>query len=297
MINIELRARPASASPTVRPADAGPATTAAATSVPLALVLLPLRLFLAAGWLRAGVEKLISPAWWRGATLHRFLAAQDRVALPFFRPVMRSVLAPLAIEVAAVVVVTQILLGVALFSGRHFRVALWAGVVLNTTFVLAGKVNPSAFYLAMEAVLLYALAAGAIGSQPTVVSRRTVVAAAAWFGAAIAMAPFIRTLKPAEVIDDPAIMLTFLAVVMGTTTLLRWAEHHELRLDDERRPSLRSWLLLDSAGTAEPEPAVVLDAAVPIAPWAPPFGMQPVTPDRRDFAAFAPPYLAETDLR
>src|SRR5262245_771339 len=37
------------------------------------VVLLPLRLFLAAGWLRASAEKLIDRQWWTGAKLRSFL--------------------------------------------------------------------------------------------------------------------------------------------------------------------------------------------------------------------------------
>ena len=33
------------------------------------VVLLPLRIFLAAGWLRAAAEKLIDPQWWNGNKL------------------------------------------------------------------------------------------------------------------------------------------------------------------------------------------------------------------------------------
>src|SRR5258706_3992617 len=72
------------------------------------VVLLPLRLFLAAGWLRAGAEKLIDPQWWNGNKLRSFLTAQHSEALPFFRPIMESWIRPGAKEVAVVVVLTQL---------------------------------------------------------------------------------------------------------------------------------------------------------------------------------------------
>src|SRR5258706_7718509 len=71
------------------------------------VALLPLRLFLAAGWLRAGAEKLIDPQWWNGNKLRSFLTAPHSEALPFFRPIMESWIRPGAKEAAGDVVVTQ----------------------------------------------------------------------------------------------------------------------------------------------------------------------------------------------
>jgi len=203
----------------------------------LAIVLLPLRLFLAAGWLRAGVEKLIDPDWWNGSELRGFLERQHDHALPFFRPVMDQLIAPMAVTVAVVVMVTQIACGVAIGLGRPLRMALRWGVVLNVSFVLAGAVNPSAFYLVMEMVLLLAIADGAIGRSPSLPSRRTLGAAAAAGGVALLFTPYIRTLQPADVIDDPAMMLSFLAAVLALVLVLRWVA----AAADESRVLGRAW--------------------------------------------------------
>ena len=45
------------------------------------VVLLPLRIFLAAGWLRAASEKLIDPQWWSGDKLRSYVTAQHQTAL------------------------------------------------------------------------------------------------------------------------------------------------------------------------------------------------------------------------
>ncbi len=191
-----------------------------------AVVLLPLRIFLAAGWLRAGAEKLIEPQWWNGAQLRTFLGAQHDEALPFFRPVMEHFIAPAATVVAIVVVLSQIGCGLAIGLGKHLRLALRWAFLMNVIFILTGRVNPSAFYLVMEIVLLFAIADGTIGVRPTVPSWRTVATAGVSVGLAAAVVPYVRTIEPAKVIDDPAMMLVFLGLVIAATSMARRAMYH-----------------------------------------------------------------------
>ena len=175
-------------------------------------LLLPLQLFLAAGWLRAGVEKVIDPGWWTGDGLLRFLDEQATEMLPYFGPIADGIIEPWAGGVAWLVLVMQLAVGVCLLADRHVRPALWAGVLLNVSFVMAGRVNPSAFYLVMEAALLLAL------SRPVsvrIARRRAVL----WLGVAALSLPFVRTLHPAEAIDDPALMLAFVPILVAVTTL------------------------------------------------------------------------------
>lgn len=192
-------------------------------------VLFPIRIFLAAGWLRAGAEKVIDRRWWSGERLNSFLHAQRAQALPPFRPVMQHVIAPASMSVALVVMVSQLACGVAIATGRHLRLALGWACVMNITFVLAGRVNPSAFYLIMEAAFLFALAHG-IGSEPPLrLTKWSYLAAASSAAAGIAVAPFIRTLAPARVIEDPAMMLSFLGVLTAATLLVSHAAHPDHR--------------------------------------------------------------------
>jgi thiosulfate dehydrogenase [quinone] large subunit len=185
------------------------------------VVLLPLRIFLAAGWLRAAAEKLIEPQWWNGNKLRTFATAQHHDALPFFRPVLAQLVDHGAQAVAIVVVVTQLACGLAIAIGKPLRLALRWAVLLNVVFIMSGKVNPSAFYLVMEIVLLFAIADGTIGVRPTLPSRRTVLLAGVCAGLALAVAPYIRTIEPAEVIEDPAMMLVFLGLVTAFTLVVR----------------------------------------------------------------------------
>jgi uncharacterized membrane protein YphA (DoxX/SURF4 family) len=204
---------------------AGPTTSRPVAQQPshhaAVVVLLPLRLFLAAGWLRAAAEKLIDPQWWNGNKLRSFLSAQHQQALPFFRPIMDHLLEPGAQAVAIVIVLTQLACGLAIAVGKPLRMAVRWTVLLNLVFIMAGRVNPSAFYLVMEIVLLFAIADGTIGVRPSTPSRRTVALACVSAALTVAVATYIRTVEPAKVIDDPAMMLVFIGFITTVTLMVR----------------------------------------------------------------------------
>lgn len=184
----------------------------------VAALLLPLRLLLATGWLRAGIEKVIDPGWWSGELLHRFLVEQRSSMLPFFRVFADAFVVPLTLPTAWLVAEAQVAIGLCLLLNRWPRRALWAGVILNVCFTAAGRVNPSAFYLVMSLVVLIGLSRPA---NMTIAWRR----AGAWCIPAVAMLPFARTLAPSKVIDDPASMLSFVCGLAALATLA-WSAAH-----------------------------------------------------------------------
>jgi uncharacterized membrane protein YphA (DoxX/SURF4 family) len=188
-------------------------------------MLIPLRIFLAAGWARAGIEKVIDPDWWGGAGLKSFLVAQHHEALPFFRPVTEHVLWPMAAPVAWFVLLAQLACGVLIALGRKLHLALGLAFLMNITFILAGRVNPSAFYLVMQLVLVFAIADGALGERPTIPSHRTFAIAGLAGLLAGTVILFARTIQPGKVIDDPAMMLSFLGAVVALTLVVRRAAH------------------------------------------------------------------------
>ena len=188
------------------------------------IVVAPIRIFLAVGWLRATAEKVVNAEWWRGHGVTTFLTTERPLALPFMRPLMDGLLRTGAPAVAPIVLLAELFAGVAIASGRFLRPGLVVGVVLNVAFVLCGRVNPSTFYLVMEIALLLAIAEGVIGSSTRSSRRTTLVWAAVATACGIAMVPFIVTLRPADVIADPAAMLAFLGVVVGLLNAARWAE-------------------------------------------------------------------------
>ena len=181
------------------------------------VALLPVQLFLAAGWARAGAEKLIDPHWWDGQMMLDFLVEQRPHMLPFFIWFTDLLVVPIAAVVAGAVMAGQFAIAGCLAANRFVRPALWCGVVLNVAFTMAGRVNPSAFYLVMQLALLFAL------SRPIsmVIAKRraTLLLMLAAF-----IVPFARTLHPALVIDDPALMLSFVAGLAGVTTVVAAAD-------------------------------------------------------------------------
>lgn len=204
---------------TVRGATVGPDPSDAyrrtnRRRVSVGVTLLPLQLFLCAGWGRAAIEKLIDPAWWNTQHLRGFLDEQRPDMLPWFRWISDHVLGPLAPQVAITVLGLQLAIAVCLATNFRVRHALWAGVALNLCFTMAGRVNPSAFYLVMQLTMLFALSRPI---APSIAKRRAI----AWMTPASLVLPFAHTVHPSEVIDDPALMLSFLCVSAAATTIAR----------------------------------------------------------------------------
>ncbi len=111
--------------------------------------------------------------------------------------------------VAVGVVIAQLLVGLALVTNRAVLPALAVGGLLNVAFLAVGAVNPSAFYLVGQG----AVALWIVGRRPasTGLSIGLQLATAVTVALAVVSAPFITTIHPAEVIDDPAVMLLVLA--------------------------------------------------------------------------------------
>jgi hypothetical protein len=205
---------------TVPPAP-GPRRIAKVLPVPLtpiAIILFPIQFFLGLGWIRAGVDKLTTTAWWHGTALRAFLHEHSHGAIAFMPTVASRVIEPLAMPVGLLVMLTQPLIGLSLITGRALRPALAWAITLNLVFVLMGEVTPSVFYLVIELALLTAVATGAIGRSPRPPSP---TAALLWTAGALAAIPFVGTLAPADVIRDPGIILVTVATVAASTQALR----------------------------------------------------------------------------
>lgn len=186
------------------------------------ITLFPARAFLAFGWLRAGLEKLIEPDWWSGLSLQAFLHDHEASMLPFMTALVDTLVRPTLIATSALVVIVELVLGVCLLTGRRLIPALLCASAFNVVFVLLGAVTPSAFYLVLQLTLL--LACLAKRGRVRRLTRAAVVAAAS--AIAIALVPFVETLHPAEVIEDPAIMLITVATLVACTQLLHLAAEH-----------------------------------------------------------------------
>jgi len=162
------------------------------------------QLFIGLGWLRAGVEKMISIDWWTGEYLRDFVAESAPLTLGWYEPFLDWVVLPAAPLVAAFVMFSQFAIAFGLLTNKRVGAALGLGMFLNLHFIAAGAVTPSAFYLLSQGALALWLA-----ERSTKRETRHALEATAVSGAALAIAhvPWIETLEPAEVIHDPAIML------------------------------------------------------------------------------------------
>jgi thiosulfate dehydrogenase [quinone] large subunit len=129
-----------------------------------AAFLLPLRLFIGIGWLRAFAEKVIAAEWFDGGAVGAFLDTQiagDAVVFPLYGQIIESVLRPGSRWIGWVVMALQLMVGLGILFGTYTNLALLIGIALNANFMLAGEVTPSAFYIVIQTVL-FVTGAGAI---------------------------------------------------------------------------------------------------------------------------------------
>lgn len=184
-----------------------------------------IELFLGLGWLRAAIAKIISPEWWRGEVIVEFATEHADLTLPWYAPVIEHVISPTVRVVAFATIALQLTIAVALLTGYRLAFGLLLAIALNVNIIVAGGVSPSIFYLIMEAALVMWLFERA---TPSDLARRLLQ----WVlvGAALVMivsVPFIETLDPAEVIDDPGNVLATFGLCLGAgclTTLWAWRD-------------------------------------------------------------------------
>ncbi len=163
------------------------------------------QVFLGLGWLRAAAEKLISGAWWRGEVIEAFLAEHEAQTLGWYQPFLDLVVVPHVVLIAVLVAVAQIAVGVILVRGRFVGFALAVGATMNLSFMAAGAVNPSAFYLLIQGAIALWLAEQTQAKQRT---ARVLVSTAAGSTVLAALSvPFVSTLHPHGVIEDPAVVM------------------------------------------------------------------------------------------
>lgn len=211
-----------------------------------AAFLVPLRLFIGFGWVRAAAEKLIEPGWYDGSQLTAFLQDQlawSQEAFPFYGWLMENLFMPQATALGVVVMLGQLVIGLAILTGFATSVALLAGIVLNVNFLLAGVPNPSAFYIVIQLVLLFGGAGTVLGADAhlarrarhpvlatlsgrTPASARALrrvygTAAAACLALTLATLPFVSTLDPALIVEDPAMILVTMFLVAAAMSGIR----------------------------------------------------------------------------
>lgn len=192
--------------------------------------ILLVELFIGLGWIRAAVDKVVSPDWWRGDVIREFVDTMSGEGLPWWEPLLDGVVLEVPALVAGAVLVGQVVAGVSLLSGRWLGLGLTVGMTMNLAFVLSGAIDPSVFYLISQAVIALWLYENHADAE---VGRRSLRGfAMAAVVVAVASAPFISTLDPMRVIDDAATVVVTYAVTIGIAV---WVA--QLRLS-RREPGL-----------------------------------------------------------
>lgn len=209
---------PTSTSPPTKMAPSGvvDATLARLRQTPVWVLLI--QTFIGLGWLRAATEKVIDGGWWSGATIEEFLAEHADTRLPWFDTFAELFVEPNINAVIVGVVMLQAMVGLALVTGFGRRIALVVGMAMNLVFVAGGAVSPSVFYLlAQMAVLFWVLESRWDRNS----EQLTYLTMAVGWVVALASLPFMRTVDPVAVIEDPAVMLaTFGGLVSACSFLL-----------------------------------------------------------------------------
>ncbi|MEM9652152.1 MAG: hypothetical protein AAGA65_08650 [Actinomycetota bacterium] len=204
---------------TVTPEDDAPAAEERSIRYTLlpAWILVP-QMFLAAGWLRAGVGHTMRTEWWSGQDLQDFAADQADHSILGYNRFLENVVADMPFAIAVVVAAAQVLVGLALLANLAPVRALTVGAFLNVNFMLAGVVNPSVFYLVLAGGIVSWHLDRNLSSEAKgrLVKRSLLVAAVG-----IAVVVFeVGSVHPKNVTEDPASVLIFLLLL---TVLTAWS--------------------------------------------------------------------------
>ena len=93
------------------------------------------------------------------------------IHIPGYSALIESVFLPNAEFMSWVVVFGQLLTGLGILLGAFTNAALLGGLFTNLNFILAGSINPSAFYIVMESVLFLANTGAILGFDKAICQR------------------------------------------------------------------------------------------------------------------------------
>ncbi|OLS16956.1 MAG: hypothetical protein HeimC2_45340 [Candidatus Heimdallarchaeota archaeon LC_2] len=223
--------------------------------------LLPLRIFIGIGWLRAATEKLIETDWHDGTALIAFFEGKGEEGLlrfPFYEQIINDVFIPNASTISWIVIIAQLLIGFSIMTGTFTNLGLLGGLFLNLNFVLSGAVNPSAFYIVIQLVLFIGNNGAVLGIDSFIskyipysflvaqkdYKRRFLKTeqlsflfmGIAFFGGAAFSFQYIQDFSPNSV-DDPAMLLFILGQLGG---LVMFISFLRLQSPDKTPPEIEA---------------------------------------------------------
>ncbi len=207
--------------------------------------LVPLRLFIGIGWLRAFAEKVAEPGWMDGTQLSGFLLGQvrdGRVRFPLYEWLIDSVFLPNVATLGWVVVLGQLLTRMAILIGVFTNAALLGGLFMNLNFLLAGVPDPSAFYIVIQTALLLSGTGAVLGvdavllrrlhhpllvvfqGEPRLGRRWSVTALALCMVIGVYALAHVSDWSPGGSVRDPAMVLAVLAGIAGVWAFISYMD-------------------------------------------------------------------------
>ena len=187
-----------------------------------------LELFLVLGWGRAAVAKLMSAPWRDGTQLQEFIADHDPLTIGWYRPLANLISSNGTWLWAAFIVAVELAIAISLFIGRGTAVAIATAIFLNVNFILAGQGNPSIFYILMQVAVGLWLVEGPLPRSMARSATRVVGLLAVVL--VVATVPYLKTLDPHAVIDDPAAVLAAGLLCTAVACAISW---HRLQPESE----------------------------------------------------------------
>lgn len=281
--------------------DLGTTTTISARVAQrrVALLLLPLRLWIGVGWLRLGVSKALQPEWFDGTAFTGWLHEWPKAAafpLSLYPDLVAGVAERAARPLGIAMLCAEIAIGLGLLTGTLTNLALLMAIMLNVNYLLAGSVSPSQYYIVIQVVLL-AGGAGAAYSGDRWLSRAVrsvlltgdrglvdgvevprsllVLLAVATGGLAVAVVPAVGGVLPREGADDPGFtvlaLLSLVALLALALTRATQRASAEVHADDLSQ-------IGEGYGAAQLPPGPQQYATPPPDPW--PSSEPPPAPPR-----------------
>jgi len=125
-----------------------------------------LRVYVGYLWLQAGLHKMTNPAWFgegAGTAISGFFqgvlakaAGENPVVQGWYASFIERVAMPNATLFSYLVVLGEVLVGVALIVGVFTTFAALMGAFMNLNFMLAGTLSSNPWMLALQAIIVWA---------------------------------------------------------------------------------------------------------------------------------------------